>query len=90
MKVNVPSVENLIFTSQISEQAVQDEKYVDEATHFIDISGFLGPQDFLHIAVFHEFCENMRSSIEAHPDTLIVVCPKDHTESSQNPGNFCS
>jgi hypothetical protein len=36
----------------------------------------------MHPSVIHAFCESIRTRIESHPDTPIVVCPQDTNNSS--------
>jgi hypothetical protein len=83
IQIEIPTNINvdLHFITEMTDLALQDQTYCFKAAHFLDIGGS-ATEDVLQISVFHRFCETMCSSIDAHPNMPIVVCPKDQDVSS--------
>ena len=71
------------FTSRSALKAMSDGYCAQEAAHFIDIEpSAVSMGAFLHISVIDTFCRTVSDAVESRPDTPIVICPHDDSESS--------
>ena len=61
---------------------MSDECCAPEAAHFIDVEPSNGSQAFLRISVIDAFCRTVSDAVENGPDTRVVICPHDDSESS--------
>ena len=70
------------FTPRSALEAMSDQCSALEAVHFIDVEPSAASQAFLHISVIDAFCRTVSDAVENKPDTRVVICPHDDSESS--------
>ena len=72
----------VLFTCCTALEAMDDECCADQAAHFIDVGSSSSSQACLHISIIEAFCKSVCDAQKSRPDTAIIICPQDDSESS--------
>ena len=70
------------FMSCTALQAMSDDQCYPHAAHFIIVEPSAASHCSLNISVIDAFCKTVCEALQSRPDTPIVICPHDDSESS--------
>ena len=78
----ITSLMAVTFMPCIAQQAMSDDQCALHAAHFIIVEPSAASQGCLHISVIDAFCKTVCEALQSSPDTPIIICPQDDSESS--------